>query len=76
MSKGTKKVKSLSLTVTYRVGYGDVEMPKEIYEQLLKAAENGDEIEIYKYPDVADWMSSNVREGDCMDWKAEIDELS
>ena len=42
MSKGTKKVKSLSLTVTYKVGYGGVEMPKEIYEQIVKAAENGD----------------------------------
>ena len=76
MSKGIKKVKSLSLTVTYRVGYGGVEMPKEIYEQMVKAAENGDEIEMHKYPDVADWMSSNVGERDCIDWKAEIDELS
>lgn len=62
--------------MTYRVGYGGVEMPKEIYEQMVKAAENGDEIEMHKYPDVAEWMSSNVRERDCMDWKAEIDELS
>ena len=71
-----KKLKSLSLTITYRVGYKGLEIPKEIYKQLLKAAENGDEIEIHKYCDVADWMSSIVRERDCMDWKAEIDELS
>jgi hypothetical protein len=74
MSK-TKTVKKLDLTITYKVGYGDVKMPKKIYEQLLKAAKNGDEIEMNKYPDVADWMSSNVREIDCMNWKAEIDDL-
>ena len=51
-------------------------MPKEIYEQLLKAAKNGDEIEMHKHPEVADWMSSNVREKDCVDWKAEIDDFS
>lgn len=52
MSKGTKKVKSLSLTVTYRVGYGGVEMPKEIYEQLLKAAERlGKLLKVKKYSD-------------------------
>jgi len=75
MSK-TKTVKKLNLTITYKVGYGDVKMPKEIYEQLLKAAENGEEIEMHKYPDVADWMSSNVAERDCFDWKAEIDSVS
>jgi hypothetical protein len=76
MTKGTKKVNRLSLTVTYKVGYGEINMPKEIYEQMVEAAQKGDEIEMHKYPDVADWMSSNVSEEDCIDWKAEIDELT
>jgi hypothetical protein len=72
----SKTVKKIGLTITYKVGYGNVKMPKEVYEQLLRAAENGDEIEMHKYPDVADWMSSNVSERDCFDWKAEIDSVS
>jgi len=71
----SKTAKQLSLTITYKVGYGDVKMPKEIYEQLLKAYKNGGEIEMHKYPDVVCWMSSNVKEGDCFDWKAEIDNI-
>lgn len=76
MTKETKKVKSLSIIVTYRVSYGGVEMPKQIYEQMVKASENGDEIEMHNYPDVFDWIVSNVRERDCLNWKAEIDKLS
>lgn len=69
-------VKKLSLTVTYKVGLGNVEIPKKVYEQLKKAAEKGDEIEMHTYPDAADWMSSKISERGCFDWKAQVDQLS
>jgi hypothetical protein len=73
------KIKDLTVKVTYRVGLGEVEMPEEVHQQLLEASQNGDEIEmggISKYPDAYEWLSDNIRERDCMDWSAEIEEVS
>ena len=72
-------IKDLTVKVTYRVGLGKVEMPEKVHQQLLEASENGDEIEmggISKYPDAYEWLSDNIRERDCMDWTAEIEEVS
>ncbi len=72
-------VKDLTVKVTYRVGLGDVEMPQDVYDQINEAADNGDEISISglsEYPEALEWLSSNIREGDCMDWVAEIEDIS
>jgi len=74
-----KTVKDLTVKVTYRVGLGDVEMPQKVYDQIVEAAENGDDIDpsgSRKYADAADWLSDNIRERDCMDCEAEIEEVS
>ncbi|WP_299576638.1 hypothetical protein [uncultured Sunxiuqinia sp.] len=73
-----RKVEDLQVTVTYRVGLGDVSMPEKVYKQLFDAAKNGDEIDgsSMTYSDAAEWLSDNIRERDCMDWECEIDELS
>lgn len=72
-----KTVNDLTVKVTYRVGLGQVEMPGKVYEQLVEAAESGDEIESHseEYTDAAEWLSNNIREADCMDWNAEIEEI-
>jgi hypothetical protein len=72
-------VKDLTVKVTYRVGLGDVEIPQEVYDQINEAAENGDEISISgmsEYPEALQWLSDNIRESDCMDWVAEIEDVS
>jgi hypothetical protein len=74
-----KTVKDLTVKVTYRVGLVDVEMPQKVYDQIVEAAENGDDIDPSdprKYTDAADWLSDNIRERDCMDWEAEIEDVS
>lgn len=73
-----KKVKELTVKVTYRVGLGDVEMPKKVYKQLAEAYDNGDEIDSsgMEYAEAAEWLSNNIKEADCMDWEAELEELS
>ena len=74
-----KTVKDLTISVKYRVGLGDVDMPQKVYDQLVEAAENGDEIEPMdsrKYADAAEWLSDNVKERDCMEWYAEVDDIS
>ena len=74
------KVEDLTIKVTYKVGLGDVEMPKEVYEQLLLASENWKEIDSTmldeEYQEAADWLRDNIKEADCMDWVAEVDEIS
>jgi hypothetical protein len=72
-------IKDLTVKVTYRVCLVEVEMPEKVHQQLLEASENGDEIEmggISKYPDAYEWLSDNIRERDCMDWSAEVDDVS
>lgn len=72
-------IKDLTVKVTYRVGLGEVEMPEKVHQQLLEASENGDEIEmngISKYPDAYEWLSDNIHEHYCMDWEAQIEEVS
>lgn len=72
-------IKKLTVKVTYMVGLGEVEMPTKIHKQLLKASENGDEIEIggiSKYHDAYEWLSGTIRECDCTDWSAEIRDVS
>ena len=72
------KVKDLQVKVTYRVGLGNVEMPENVFDQIQQASESGNEIETgsMEYQDAAEWLTNNIKEGDCMDWSAEIQELS
>ena len=74
-----KTVKDLTISVKYRVGLGDVDMPQNVYDQLVEASENGDEIDPCdnrKYSDAAEWLSDNIKERDCMEWSAEVDDIS
>lgn len=71
-------VNNLSVRVTYKVGLGNIEMPEDVREQLIQAAENCDEIEMngmQEYPEAYEWLSNNIREGDCFAWIAEIDDV-
>ncbi len=72
-------VKELTVKITYRVGLIDVEMPQKVYDELVKASENIDEIDPStgtKYGYAADWLGDNIKECDSFDWSAEIEEVS
>lgn len=74
-----KNIKDLTVKVTYEVGLGDLKMPIEVYNQIMEADENGDEIGTMsrnrKYEEAAEWLSQNIQERDCMEWKAEVVEI-
>lgn len=72
-----RKIKDLTVKVTYEVGLGDLEMPIEVYNEIQEADENGDNIEMnsMKYPKAESWLSQQIKEEDCMEWKAEVIEL-
>lgn len=73
-----KNLKNIQLTVTYTVSLGNVKVSKEVFNQLNSAFELGDEIDVNNpaYLKAADWINSNVKESDCMDWRVEIDDLN
>lgn len=72
-------VDTLTVKITYRVGLGNVDVPENVYRQLVEAASNGDDIEMAgdkKYDDAYEWLVSNIEENDCMDWACEIEDIS
>lgn len=74
-----KNIKDLTVKVTYDVGLGDLEMPIEVYNEIQEADENGDEIDgmssAGKYLKASEWLSQNIQERDCMEWKAAVIEI-
>jgi len=68
-----KKIKGLTVTVTYRAGYGDIEVSDKIYDQLMNNSEfSSDDME---NSEAFEWLSSNIREDDAMDWKIEVEDI-
>jgi len=70
-------VKKLHVNVKYAVHLGDVKMPSNVYNQLKKAQENGDELTIseMKYPEAEEWLDAFIQERDSMETFYEIDEI-
>lgn len=71
------KVEDLWVKVTYEVKLGDLEIPKNVYDEIEEASDEGRDIEMNygRYVNAEDWLSSNIRESDCMEWKCEIIEM-
>jgi len=73
-----KKIKELSVKVTYRVVLGNVEVSDKVFEQLNELAESGDELDGtgMDYPEAVEWLRNNIVEGDCCDIEYEISDLT
>ena len=72
------KIKDLDVTVTYRVGLGDIDVPENVFKELEKIVESGIEVDGFeksKYPNAINWLTGNIKEKDCCDWKLTIDDL-
>ena len=75
----SKKIKTLSVTINYKVSLGDLDVPKNIYKQIEDAYNNSDSISPsdpkQMHLDASDWLSENIKERDCTHWECEIDEF-
>jgi hypothetical protein len=73
-----KKIKNLTVQVTYRVSLHGLSVSDQIYNQLNKIVENGGETSVYDYKNghAVDWLSDTIKERDCIDHSFEIEELS
>lgn len=75
------KIETLEVSVKYRVGLGDITLPKDVRDQLEKAADNGITIDLgssnkEEYELAADWLRDHIHEKDGYQWELEIDDLT
>ena len=73
------KVNDLWVKVTYEVRLGDLEIPQEVFDEINKSIEDNRDIDtmigLDRYPQASEWLTENIQERDCMEWKAEIVEI-
>jgi hypothetical protein len=72
------KINHLTVTVTYTVGIGDVEVSEEVLKQLNKAVDMGGEIDgdSNEMSEAIDFLTATINESDAMEWKYSIDDIS
>lgn len=75
-----KKIKKLTVTVTYTVRLGEIEVSDKEYNALQECFKSWTTINDNAYNDESaeialDWLSDNINFGDEMDCKYEIDNL-
>jgi hypothetical protein len=73
------KVNDLWVKVTYEVRLGDLEMPQDVFDEINQAIEDCRDIDtmsgLDRYPQASEWLTENIQERDCMEWKVEIVEI-
>lgn len=72
-----KKIKDLTIKVTYRVGLSDVEVLDKVYDELAKAYDEGGDVPEWddELENANEWLLDNIRQEDAMDWEFEIDDF-
>lgn len=75
-----KKLKSIDVTVTYSVRFYDIDLPENVYNNMIALYDSG----VYQFNldtvdgpagDVCDWLSDNMRESDAYSVCYEIDDF-
>lgn len=70
-------IKNLEVKVAYKVGLVDLNVSKEVLEELNKINQKGIELDSSdeNYPYAIQWLRDNIKERDCFDAQYEIIEL-
>lgn len=74
-----KTLKDLTVEVKYRVGLVDAKIPQKVYDQLMKAMNNGDVIDpsyCPKYPEASKWLADNIKDGFIFYRNVQIEDIS
>jgi hypothetical protein len=74
------EITDLWVKVTYEVRLGDLEMPQEVFDEINEAIDKGRDIDTMlgidnDYQNASEWLTDNIKEKDCMEWKVEIIEI-
>lgn len=68
-----KTIKELNVSVTYNVSLLGVEVPDDVYEQLLNNEEFSNDW--IKNSEATDWLMDNINESDGLDFLYVVDEF-
>lgn len=55
------KINSLRVSVTYKVGLGGIDIPENIYQDLVDAQNSGEPIDAFNYAEAHIWLSKNIK---------------
>lgn len=71
-------VKGITVKVTYTVSLGDIEIPDKVLDEIHKSMGEFAKIELNgaDYKQAEHWLLDNIKEQDCLDWSADIEECS
>ena len=69
-----KAIKDLTVTVTYTVGFTNVEVPDDVYDGLMNGDEfNSGDLDMSDEENAAmGWLQDNIHERDAMEFGFEI----
>lgn len=72
-----KVIKDLMVTVTYIVGFTNVEVPDDVYDGLMDRDEfNSADLDMSDEENAAmEWLQDNIHERDAMEFGFEIDNI-
>ncbi|WP_195664385.1 MULTISPECIES: hypothetical protein [Bacteroides] len=72
-----KKIKDLTIKVTYIVGLSNIEVPDEVYNELAKAYDEGGDVPEWddELENANEWLLDNIRQNDAMEWEFEIEDF-
>jgi hypothetical protein len=70
-----KKIKNITVKVTYEVSLSNIEVKDEVYNDLLECYETGEDIDGDSCDTVMDFIDSYVHEDTCDDICFEIQDL-
>ncbi len=70
-------VDELEISVTYTVNLSEVEIPEDIYQELLESYEEGEFIneDISSHSKTADWVKANILMEDRYEWIANVRDI-
>ena len=73
----TIKTRTIAVKVTYEVELSDIEMPEDVFDELLDAMSEFNEIGIgtIEYPKAAAWILQNIKEKESYSWAASIEDM-
>lgn len=72
-----KKIKDLTIKVTYIVGLSNIEVPDEVYNELAKAYDEGGDVPEWddELENANEWLLDNIRQNDAMEWEFDMGEI-
>lgn len=75
-----KKIRSISVSVTYSVSLEDIEVPDDIYDALIDCEMKELDCNDFNLTELEEkgqeWLANNIHESDADNWSFEIEDIN